>query len=148
MPTLRALCLLLLIVAAPASARSAADSAATLRRADVERATAMVAADRPALERLLDPALSYAHASGAVQGRTELLDALAAGTLRYSAIRTRDVSARAYGPTGIVVATADLEVVANGAPRTMAVGYTATYRKRSGRWQLLAYRSTALAPPP
>lgn len=148
MPMLRALCLLFVMAALPANARSAADSAATLRRADAERVAAMVAADRPALERLLDPALSYAHASGAVQGRAELIDALAAGTLRYAAIRARDVSARAYGATGIVVATADLEVVANGVPRTMAVGYTATYRKRSGRWQLLAYRSTALAPPP
>ena len=146
MRLLRALCLLVCLGTAVADARSATDSAVTLRRADAERLTAMVAADRPTLERLLAPELSYAHSSGSVQNRSELLEALGAGTLRYTAIRTREVAARAFNSTGVVVATADLEVMAGGAPRSIAIGYTATYLRRSGRWQLVAYRSTALPP--
>ena len=147
MRLLRALCLLVCLGTAVADARSATDSAVTLRRADAERLTAMVAADRPALERLLAPELSYAHSSGSVQDRAALLEALGSGALRYTAIRTGEVVARAYGATGVVVATAEFDVIANGTPRSLALGYTATYLKRGGRWQLLAYRSTALPPP-
>ena len=146
MRVLGALSLLVLFAWATADARSPADAAASLRRADAERLAAMVAADRPTLERLLAPELSYAHSSGSVQNRSELLEALGAGTLRYTAIRTREVAARAFNSTGVVVATADLEVMAGGAPRSIAIGYTATYLRRSGRWQLVAYRSTALPP--
>ncbi len=138
--------LLLWFAVGEASARSPLDPSASLLRADAERRQAMVEVNLPALTAMLAPELSYGHANGVVEDRAALLASLDSGRLKYGGIRPVDINARVFGATGIVVASAHVVVTANGAAHELDLGYTATYLKRAGRWQLVAYRSVPLPP--
>lgn len=118
-----------------------------LRDADAARFAAMVAGDAAALETMLGPDLSYTHSNGLVQARAEFLAALRKGTLRYESMTPSDVRVRLYEPAGVVTGRIDMKVALDGKETQIAARYTAVYVRRDGRWQLVAWHSSPIAPP-
>jgi hypothetical protein len=135
---------LLLLGAAAASAGPPPRAERDLLSADAARIEAMVATDTATLERVLADDLSYGHTSGRMQGKSELLDALHSGALRYQAFTTDETAARAYGCAGIVTGKALVEIDSGGRVDSFTLRYTATYARRHGRWVLVAYQSVRL----
>jgi ketosteroid isomerase-like protein len=136
------------ILAAPAArAAESADTArqAAVRQTDRERVQATLAADRPALERLLDDRLRYGHADGSVQTKREFIDALARGRPHYISFDQRDTSIQIQGDTAAV--TGLLRLRSDAAGKTageVTLRFLAVYTFTDGRWRLFAYQSTQL----
>jgi ketosteroid isomerase-like protein len=88
---------------------------------------ALVGADVKVLESLLDEGFVWTHHSGRRQSRRQLLDEIAAGTLRYSKLEAVEPSAvSVYGDAAVV----------------RGESYTATLVNRGGEWTLVALHSS------
>lgn len=132
----------LLLACAPVRARD--DAASVLLAADAARSAAMVTADVATLGRLLGDDLTYVHSTGAVDTKARLIERLREHELRYVSITRQESQVRLYGTTGVIVGIAQLQVEKGGDARAMTLRYSATYLHRDGRWQLVAYQSTAI----
>jgi hypothetical protein len=115
-----------------------------LRAVERARLEAMVAADAPALERMLGDELQYGHSTGVLHTKPELIALLASGKLDYLALRPRTLDVRAHAGTALL--SGIVEVEANAGPRHLAAAlrFLAAYARRDGRWQLVAYQSAAI----
>jgi ketosteroid isomerase-like protein len=95
---------------------------------------------------LLAEELSYTHSSGKTDTKAELLASVSSGKLKYESIEPSDTKVRVYGSTAVITGQANLKINNNGQPLSFAMKFTGVYAKRDGRWQLVAYQSTRLAP--
>ena len=145
MRSIRAFCLgLLMLCALRSFAGTNADAERELVGVDRARAQAMVLVDATALERLLGDDLSYGHSSGQVQNKSEFIDSLSSGVLKYKALASQEAAGRVYGCAGVVTGIVQAEVEMRGHPASLTLRYAATYAKRGERWVLVAYQSTKL----
>ena len=134
----------LVILACTAATAGPQPDDQTLLVADTARMQAMVASDGAALERLLADDLSYGHSDGRVQGKSELLESLRTGKMRYRRLSAEEASARVYGCAGIVTAKASAEVETPERTLSVTLRYTATYAWLTDHWALVAYQSVRL----
>lgn len=110
---------------------------------DDARTAALVAADRPALERTLATELRYVHSNGLTQDRAEYLDAAIGGTMQYRSIKPLARQARPVASTvALLTGSNHVEVVLNGKPLQADVLYTAVYVHEGGAWKMTAWQST------
>ncbi len=108
------------------------------------RFAAMVAQDIAALEPLLADDLTYGHSNGEFQNKSEFLETIRGGRLRYEAIGVQGLSVRHYGNVAIVTGQILISGRAGTEPVTLNLRYTDAHVKRDGRWQLVAWQSTRL----
>ena len=108
---------------------------AALSRSDVEQ-----------LGRWLAPDLSYCHSTGVCQTRTQFLDDIRAGTLRYRSIEVLAIDARPLGSAVLLTGRIALEVEMQGKPNRLQLVYTDAWERRDGIWQLVAWHSSRMAP--
>lgn len=101
-------------------------------------ARAVVAHDRAALERVLAPDLTYAHASGLDQDRAAYI----AGTVAPGGIAGISFRERNVHVAGTLAYVHGVVVFDMGQPR--AARYTSLWRRARGRWQLVLWQNTAL----
>jgi hypothetical protein len=132
------------LLASAAIAAETPPDGRTLLAADAARMQAMVAGDGAALERVLADDLSYGHSDGRVQGKSELLEALRTGKMRYRTLTAEGAAARVYGCAGIVTARVAAEVETPERTLSLVLRYTATYAWRDDHWALVAYQSVRL----
>lgn len=121
---------------------------ADVRAADAQRFAAMVARDRPALERLLADDLTYTHSTGQVDSKAQFLDSLASGALVYRSIEPEEAAVRVYGETAVVTGRAVMRIENRGQTLVLPVRFTSVYVRRDGLWRLAAWQSTRLPEPP
>lgn len=114
--------------------------------ADARRFAAMVKGDLAALEGLLTEDLTYTHSSGKVDTRTEFLESLRSGRLRYLAVEPSESAVRLQGDAAIVTGRADLRVSAQGQELTVPVRFIEVWVKSGGEWKLAAWQSTRIGP--
>jgi len=130
------------------SGTAGADPMQDVLAADDARLAALVAADRPALERTLATQLRYVHSNGLTQDRAAYLEAAVGGAMQYRVIEPLTRQARALSDTvTLLTGSNHVEVVLDGKPLQADVLYTAVYVQESGPWQMTAWQSTP-APPP
>jgi len=109
------------------------------------RVRAVLAADAAALEPLLANDLLYVHAGGWAQTRTEFLESIRKGELKYDSMQHHDVRGRVYGDAAVLTGRSAVGV--RSARRQMQllemeILFTAVYAKIAGRWQLVVWQST------
>jgi hypothetical protein len=122
--------------------RAAAPAPAAVLAAEDARFGAMIAADAEALERWFAADLAYAHSTGLVQDRAQLMATIADGRTRYIAISPAEREVVALGPDAAFVrGRGRFQVAAGGDPMDMQIRYLAVYVLRDGRWQLQAWQS-------
>ncbi len=111
--------------------------------ADIQRTTALVAADTRALELLCGDELIFGHADGRIQTKSELLAALSTGEMRYFALNPGPREVRILAEAvALVFGSAELLVGTAEDSRPLKIRYLAVYRfdARLG-WRLTAYQS-------
>lgn len=81
--------------------------------AEKQRYAAMTKPDVAALEPLLSGDLVYAHSTGKLQSKNELLADLKSGAMRYRKIETTAPFIRFYGEVAVVNGVGDFEVMLN-----------------------------------
>ncbi|WP_372717469.1 nuclear transport factor 2 family protein [Immundisolibacter sp.] len=111
--------------------------------ADDARTAALIAADRPALERTLARQLHYVHSNGLVQDRAAYLDAAVGGAMQYTTITSLQRQARPLADAVVALTGSNhVEVVLDGKPLQANVLYTAIYVQEGGAWKLSVWQST------
>lgn len=110
--------------------------------AEDARFRAMVAAQRQEMSRWFDEDLEYVHSTGQVEGRDQLIEAIASGRIRYLAVKPveRYVSILARD-VALVHGIGRFSVAADGEPRELMLHYTAVYVERGGDWRLRSWQS-------
>lgn len=125
------------------SGAAGADPMQEVLAVDDARTAALIAADRPALDRTLARELRYVHSNGLTQDRAEYLDAAVGGAMQYRVIRPLQRQARPIADTVILLTGGNhVEVVLNGKPLQAEVLYTAVYVQEDGAWKMTAWQST------
>jgi Domain of unknown function (DUF4440) len=113
--------------------------------AENARVTALDNNDLPALERILANDLTYVHASGKVDTKSSMLQAIQSGQVRYISWTPVHLNARVNGNTGVIdgeyhVRVTDRRVKPD--PFDIRIFVLAVYTLRDARWQQIAWQST------
>ena len=119
-----------------------------VRAADLRRISALIHADRAALEAVLADEVIYGHSDGRLQTKAELLAALASGGVTYQSYDGPPPTVRIQETVALLSGVAELEATARGTKVKLWLRYLAVYEKRDGAWWLTAYQSTRLEHPP
>jgi len=139
-------CALAGTLGAPTSWTSPPDSATNeVLAAEKARTTALDNNDLPALEKILADDLTYVHASGKVDTKATILEAIRSGQVRYISWTPVRLNARVSGDTGVLdgeyrVRVTDRRVKPD--PFDVNIFVLAVYAQRGGRWQQIAWQST------
>ena len=111
---------------------------------DAERrwAQSLVKGDLETLGRLYADDLVYVHSGGNVESKTEFLDRVRKGGLKYQKVELVDPRVRVYGEAAVVNGAFDVSVIVNGQPTTHRVIYVHVYARKDGEWRLVAHQTT------
>lgn len=109
-----------------------------------ERFRAMEQGDLGALEPLLSDDLSYTHTGGRTESKTEFLQILRSGSLRYLSIQPDSVVLRSYGKTAVVNGRSRMRVRNSAGEQAFSIRFLEVYVREAGRWQLAAWQATRL----
>jgi ketosteroid isomerase-like protein len=122
------------------------DSEREIRELETQRFRAMERVDVAALNRILSDDLIYTHASGLQQTKSELIGVLGSGDMKYESITTDDVRVRIFTETAVVTGRASIKIKAGGGEQGFTICYLDVYVKQDGRWQMVAWQSSRVAP--
>jgi ketosteroid isomerase-like protein len=109
--------------------------------ASKEWTAAVLKGDRPALEKLLSPDLSYTHSSAKTQTREEFIQDATGGGTKYESIEFENNKLRQYGNTVVVTHNATIKSLPTG---TSHLYITEVWAQESGRWQMVSRQATKL----
>jgi hypothetical protein len=128
----------------PVAAQVVGATTQAVLSAEDRRFDAMVRGDTAALRSLLADGLTYTHSDGAQQSKTEFLQTIGNGALRYQSIKPEGRLVRVRGDVGVVTGRSAMRVTVGGEIHSFTIQYLAVYQHRRGQWQLLAWQSTRL----
>src|SRR5438874_13753178 len=117
----------------------AADPADAVRKVAEGWYAAAVKQDAAALNQFLADDLSYTHAGGKVQTKSEYIASVMTGPPHYESMTYRDMKIRVYGNTAVLTANADVKLVNSPLFRVRTLH---VYVETDGQWRLVAREST------
>lgn len=113
---------------------------------------ACVAADLSAVEPLMADDAIFIHGNGAMQGKTEFLDAIKKGQLSLSAYELKEPKVILIAGGAIVTGLEDLTFKppagSSNPGRTIHMRGSGVWQHKGGKWQLILDQDTTLAGPP
>ncbi|NJM26982.1 MAG: nuclear transport factor 2 family protein [Bacteroidia bacterium] len=137
------LTLTLLLCACLATSAQSPDEAAVAGAVEALK-TAMVDADKAALEEITTQELSYGHSSGRIEDRTAFINALVSGSSDFVTIELAEQTIRVVGNTAIVRHKLSGTTSDNGKAGTVNLGVMLIWQKQQGKWKLLARQAYKL----
>jgi ketosteroid isomerase-like protein len=114
-------------------------------KADTDRFTAMVNGDVAMLDRLLAVELSYINNRARIEDKHAFLYGIKSGKTKYTSIVPSERQVHVMGTVATVIGVA----VMRGEEEPgvdVAIRYTSVHLLRDGRWQMIAWQSTRIAP--
>lgn len=117
-----------------------------IRELETKRFQAMEKVDVATLNRILSDDMIYTHSTGLRQTKAELIGALGSGDLKYEAINPSDVRVRIFDATAVVTGRVSIRVKSAGNEQNFKLCYLDVYVKQEGRWQMVGWQSSRLAP--
>ncbi|MFN0015892.1 MAG: nuclear transport factor 2 family protein [Saprospiraceae bacterium] len=136
----KTLTLILFLLPLAAEAQSKADQ--NILATEERRFEAMVRRDTILLRRLLADDLIYLHSNALQEDKTAHIVAIVSGKLIYEKMVREQANVRQYGRTALVNGTVVVTGKLNDAPFQARLLYSAVYRKKCGKWQLVSWQST------
>jgi ketosteroid isomerase-like protein len=137
----------LLCLWAVVKAQMIGDSEREIRELETQRFRAMERVDVAALNRILSDDLIYTHANGLHQTKSELIGVLGSGDMKYESITPGDdIRVRVYNQAAVVTGRASIKIKAGGEEQSFTICYLDVYMKQDGRWQMVAWQSSRVAP--
>lgn len=133
---------LFLALTLAAAGDTAADAAATA--AQDARLSAMLRGDAAFLESALDPSLTYQHSTGAYQSKTDFVEAIRKGTLKYQVLEVMERKVRHFGPVAIITGILRMQARGDAGVIDIKARFTDVYEKRDGRLVQVAWQNTRL----
>ncbi len=132
--------------AAPSFAQQPSSTAdQQILKADTDRFTAMVSGDLAQLDRLLAVELSHIGTTGRIEDKHAVLYGIKSGKTKYTSIIPSERQVHVMGTVATVIGVA---VIRGEEEPGVDIGirYTSVYVLRDGRWQMIAWQSTRIAP--
>jgi len=105
------------------------------------RYAAMISLDLAAMGQILADEFLYHRASGMVSTKSEFIDGLRTGEVRFNWAERYDVKIHFYANVATVMGSTRLDYAKKGEPRRADLRYLNAWVKRDGRWQLVARQS-------
>jgi ketosteroid isomerase-like protein len=130
-----------------AKAQMTRDGESEIRELERQRFRAMERVDVATLNRILSDDLVYTHANGLQQTKAELIGVLGSGDFKYESITPGDdVRVRIFDQAAVVTGRASIKIKAHGEEQSFTICYLDVYVKQDGRWQMVAWQSSRVAP--
>ncbi len=111
---------------------------------DKERMQAMADKDIAKLNNMLCKGLIYTHSTARLDSKESLIGNMESGATVYTGVEPSDVEAQDLGDVVVLTGVAQINVVANGTPRSFGVRFTDVYQNQDGTWRMVAWQSTKL----
>lgn len=141
----RAVLMLLLLVASAARAGDPARMQAAMEGLEAQRTAAMIAEDTETLRGLLADGMTYTHSTGLVQDKLALLSWLDGGSVDYRAIENGDdVHFQMYPNTAVITGSQTIDLVVDGREITSNSRFTVVWIRTGKDWKCVAYQSTPI----
>ncbi len=122
--------------------------------AEHARTTALEAGDLGALDKILGEDLTYVHASGKVDTKASLLEAVRSGEIHYISWHANRLNVRVIGDSAVLDGEYAVRVIDRRVkpdPFDINIFILSVYARRNDHWQQIAWQSTrdvALSPLP
>src|SRR2546422_1254322 len=112
-------------------------------RAEDARYAAQIANDFAAMERMFGQDLVYIRSvNGAVADKSAYIESMRSGTVKYRAMRRRDVKVRTYGCLATITGYFELDLTVRGADLSEQVRFHSLWAKRGQGVQFVSWQST------
>ena len=116
---------------------------ADVRRVLADWLGALERNDLNALEEIIAPDYSIT-AEGRVMNRTQDLEVVRTGRVKFQSATTDSVRVRLFGDAAVVTGIGAYAVLLDGKPLNIRERFTDVYARRGGRWQPVASHTTPL----
>ena len=120
------------------------DETPTIARRMDDLSKAVVSADKARLEAIAWPELSFGHANGRIETRSEFVGALATRKSVIPAFELSNVKSQQVGDLAIARGTLKGTYMSAGKPVAFELGFVMLWQKRGGEWRLLAHQAHKL----
>jgi len=111
---------------------------------DKARMQAMADKDIAKLNNMLCKDLIYTHSTARLDTKQSLIGNMESGATVYTSVEPSGVEAQDLGDVVVLTGVAQINVVANGTPRSFGVRFTDVYQNQDGAWRMVAWQSTKL----
>jgi ketosteroid isomerase-like protein len=113
------------------------------REKDVESSVeslnnAMIAKNKPVLEKLVSNDVSYGHSTGAVQNKEEFMQDIMIGVVRFASIGSENQKITFTDDLAIVRNISSIKGNRGDAPLDLKIGILMVWKKEKDQWQLVA----------
>ena len=139
--------LLCLILAAPLAAATPRGDEASARASVLARFDAALHNDVAALDPMLADDLDYCTFRGDCLTKSQYLDLVKSGRLRYVSADSTVSKVKLFADTAVVTGTATVTAVRDGKQDVIHISWSAVLAWRDHRWQMTTWTSTLLERP-
>ena len=109
---------------------------------------AVIKGDTSVLERYLADDYVGIGPNGVTADKSQTIQQLKDGTVKYSAINVSEENVRMYGNTGIYNGRGNVKMTINGQPLTADVRVTIVWVKQNEQWKRVSFQATRVQPSP
>lgn len=103
----------------------------------------MTQKDTARLKKFLADDLVYLHSNGLTETKHGHLESIGSGNITYKSMdRAPQTRVRVYGKWAITNGSVRVVGILKGNPFDVQLTYSAVYRKKKGRWQLVNWQSS------
>jgi hypothetical protein len=125
-----------------ANAQSEQQNAVLMKMQSLKNA--LLSKDSVTLSSLLADDVTYAHSTGKIQTKAQLISDVMHGVQDYKSLEPSDMNVRVYDNASVVTLKLKVNVVAGGNDLTMNLFTTLTWIKINGDWKLVAREAVKL----
>jgi hypothetical protein len=104
----------------------------------------MITMKYDSLEPVLDERMVFIHSNGWSETKTEFIEDIKSGKLRYTAINVLEASARVYPGSAVIIGRGKFNVKLDGKDLEFDLKYTEFYVQKNGKWLLASRHSNRL----
>ncbi len=104
----------------------------------------MITMNYDSLVPVLDDRMVFIHSNGWGESKTEFIEDIKSGKLRYTAITIIEASARAYPGSAVIIGRGKFMVKLDGKDLEFDLKYTEFYIQKNGKWLLASRHSNRL----
>ena len=142
-----AACAFAALTAAVSARGQAASVEEQLKKAEKDRAAAVVKGDLATLEGLTSDDYIFINANGQLSDKAATMNNIKTGNIKITSNEVSDMKVRVYGDTAVVTGKSTAKGTIGGRELKGPIMFTRVYVKKGGKWQSVAFQQTPIAVP-
>jgi ketosteroid isomerase-like protein len=110
-------------------------------------AEALVHADASVLDRILGDHLTYTHTDGQTETKSQFMESLHSGQIKYESLEFEDSIVHVYGNVAVISSHVRVKLTTGGQQVSLHAVFLNVYAREKDRWQMIAHQATRLSEP-